>query len=285
MNIHRHPALSRHPEQQYLDILRTLLHTPPRDTRNDDATRSIFGARMEFDLAHGFPLLTTKKVFWRGVVAELIWFLSGSTNAKVLEDQGIEIWRRWGNPETREMGPIYGKQMRRWWVDVEQDSSDDILIDQIANMLQGLRDDPHGRRHVMTLWNPADLKYMALPPCHGVAIQFYVENDGRLSLFMHQRSADTFLGVPFNIASYSLLLTMFAAVLERQPGRFIWSGGDVHLYGNHVEQAEQQVLRDPRPFPTIAVSGQHRDLDNWTMGDITLIDYDPWPKLPADVSA
>lgn len=277
MTITLHPALF-HPEQQYLDLLRTLLTAPERNTRNDSGTRSIFGARMEFDLADGFPLLTTKKVFWRGVVAELIWFLSGSTNAKDLEDQGVNIWKQWG-PESRDLGPIYGAQMRDYY------GRNSNQVDQIANMLQGLRDDPYGRRHVMTLWNPADLPDMALPPCHGIAIQFYVEADGRLSLFMHQRSADTFLGVPFNIASYALLLRMFSAVLKRPAGRFIWSGGDVHLYGNHVEQAREQIGRMPRPFPKLGVSLRHEDMDSWQMGDIHLEHYDPHPPIAAEVSA
>lgn len=471
-------TIPRHPEHQYLDLLRELLDAPGRETRNDTATRSVFGRQMRFDLARGFPLLTTKKLPFRVIAAELLWFLSGSTNAKVLEDQGINIWKQWkrpynldrkielvdvrprsyvsyhgdfrttglgGNkgderyelsqlwvrmmrrcydrthhryrfygakgvsvakdwhdPQTfvrdarklphweykkenwtdfdldkdyygsnqygpttcawlredencqyttaavpivitrpdgqtsfhlsihdavrktgwassslrrylkdgplssykqgnkvyenwsahevtfgeklprfalildREMGPIYGKQMRG-------DGSPGA-IDQIALMLQGLRDDPHGRRHVMTLWNPADLPDMALPPCHGIAIQFYVGADERLSLFMHQRSADAFLGLPFNIASYAMLLLMFARALDRHPGEFIWSGGDCHLYANHIEQARQQVLREPRPLPTLDVA-RRGDLDTWTLGDFSLRDYAPWPHIVAEVSA
>lgn len=285
MSVVDHPALCAHPEQQYLDLLRELIAAPARETRNDTATHSVFGRTMRFDLADGFPLLTTKRVFWRGVVAELIWFLSGSTNAKVLEDQGIEIWKAWGNPETREMGPIYGKQMRAWWSDYSQDDFADIMIDQVANILQGLRDDPYGRRHVMTLWNPADLKRMALPPCHGIAIQFYVGADERLSLFMHQRSGDVFLGVPFNIASYALLLTMFASVSGREPGEFVHSIGDAHLYSNHIAQAREQVSRAPRPFPTLDVVQRHTDMDHWRASDIELFGYDPHPAIAAEVSA
>jgi len=277
-----------HPENQYLDLLRELIDAPARQTRNDTATRSVFGRQMRFDMADGFPLLTTKKVFWRGVVAELLWFLSGSTNAKVLEDQGVEIWREWGDPVTREMGPIYGKQFRA--CDASQDDGcggcyPNEPIDQVANVLQGLRDDPYGRRHVMTLWNPADLPDMALPPCHGIAIQFYVGADERLSLFMHQRSGDAFLGIPFNIASYALLLTMFAAVLNREPGEFVHSIGDVHLYGNHIEQAREQVGRAPRPFPTLNVMSFRDDIDSWTADDFILSGYDPHPAIKAEVSA
>lgn len=287
MNLANRPALSAHPEQQYLDLLRELISAPARQTRNDTATHSVFGRQMRFDLADGFPLLTTKKVFWRGVVAELLWFLSGSTNARVLEDAGVNIWREWGHPVTREMGPIYGAQMRRWdqgdtWADGLGYISEPI--DQVANVLQGLRDDPYGRRHVMTLWNPADLPDMALPPCHGIAIQFYVGADERLSLFMHQRSGDAFLGIPFNIASYALLLEMFAAVLGRLPGELVHSIGDAHLYSNHVTQAHEQVSRAPRPFPKISVNQLHRDMDHWKTGDVTLVGYDPHPAIAAEVS-
>ena len=286
MSVADHPALCAHPEQQYLDLLRELIAAPARETRNDTATHSVFGRTMRFDLADGFPLLTTKRVFWRGVVAELIWFISGSTNAKVLEDAGIEIWRNWGCPETREMGPIYGHQLRRWTNRPDGSSMfPEYGIDQVDHILQGLRDDPFGRRHVMTLWNPADLPDMALPPCHGIAIQFYVGADERLSLFMHQRSGDVFLGVPFNIASYALLLTMFASVLGREPGEFVHSIGDAHLYSNHIEQAREQVSRSPRPFPTLDVVQRHTDMDHWRSEDFFMRGYDPHPAIAAEVSA
>lgn len=281
-------TLPRHPEHQYLDLLRELLDAEPRATRNDTATRSLFGRQMRFDLGkHGFPLLTTKRVFWKGVVAELLWMLSGSTNVRPLQDQGVSIWDEWADLETGDLGPIYGYQMRQW-TGVVQDSEgcvEDVrVIDQVADVLKSLRTDPHGRRHVMTLWNPGDLPDMALPPCHGVAIQFYVGDDERLSLAMYQRSADAFLGLPFNIASYALLLEMFAAVLDRQPGEFVWMGGDVHLYGNHVEQAQQQVLREPRSLPRLRVLPRP-DMDTWQSSDIRLDAYDPWPAIPAEVSA
>lgn len=297
MRPHDRFNINRHPEHQYLDLLRELIDAPPRQTRNDTATRSIFGRQMRFDLEKGFPLLTTKRVPFRLIALELLWFLSGSTNAKWLEDQGVNIWKEWGDPETREMGPIYGKQMRAWDDSRRahhqhgdcDDPEDRIVfekIDQIARVLQGLRDDPRGRRHVLTLWNPADLPDMALPPCHGIAIQFYVGADERLSLFMHQRSGDAFLGVPFNIASYALLLEMFANVLGRRPGEFVHSIGDLHLYGNHVEQAQQQVLREPRRLPTLECRpAWHNDLNGWELSDFILDDYDPWPKIPGEVSA
>lgn len=272
----------RHPEFQYLDILTKLINSPVRETRNDTETRSFFGASMEFDMADGFPLLTTKRVPFKAVALELDWFLSGNTNARWLEDRGVTIWNEWGDPVTREMGPIYGKQMREWEAHPDNPLMD---IDQVANLLKSLRSDPYDRRHVMTLWNPADLKLMALPPCHGIAIQFYVENDGRLSLFMHQRSADAFLGLPFNIASYSLMLHYFAHVLDRDPGRFLWSGGDVHLYGNHFSQAIEQLSRTPKTFPQVNIISPVDALPSYDNGDVFLVDYDPHPTIKADVSA
>lgn len=276
--MYRHTALSVHPEHQYLDLLRDLLWAPPRQTRNDNDTRSLLGRQMVFDMAHGFPLLTTKKLPFRVIAAELLWFLSGSTNVRPLQKQGVGIWDEWADPETGELGPVYGYQWRRGF---EDDSGNGV--DQVANVLQSLRDDPHGRRHIVSAWNPADVPAMALPPCH-VLFQFYVENDGRLSLRLDQRSADVFLGLPFNIASYSLLLCMTAHVLGRAPGRFIWQGGDVHLYGNHVEPALAQVDRAPRPFPYLVTSGNHADLDDWSLDDLAVHDYDPHPHIAAAVS-
>lgn len=278
-----------HPEGQYLRLLETLLRSPERPDRTGTGTRSIFGRQMTFNLANGFPLLTTKKLPFKVIAGELLWMLSGSTNVRPLQAQGITIWDEWASPGLGELGPVYGKQFRRW----EQfdphvgDGLADIMepIDQIAGVLQNLRDDPYGRRHVMTLWNPADVPAMALPPCHGIAIQFYVESDGRLSLFMHQRSADAFLGLPFNIASYALLLTMFADMLGRSPGRFIWSGGDVHLYRNHVEQAALQITRAPRPFPSLSITAKHDSMDDgWNVGDFMLRGYEPWPHIAGEVA-
>ena len=290
MRLANHPALSKHQEHQYLDLLRDLLDAPTRDTRNDEGTRSLFGRQMRFDMSRGFPLLTTKKLPFRVIAGELIWFLSGSTNVRPLHEQGIKIWNEWAD-ENGDLGPVYGEQFRgqlgcrREPHDVTKDGRyNPLRTDQVAQMLRGLHHDPYGRRHVMTLWNAGQIDQMALPPCHGIAIQFYVETDGRLSLFMHQRSADAFLGLPFNIASYALLLTMFARALDREPGEFVWSGGDVHLYANHVEQARQQILREPRPLPWLSVANRN-SLDDWTLGDFTVSDYRPWPHIAAEVSA
>lgn len=285
--IHRHRALSSHPEQQYLDLLETLLAAPERPDRTGTGTRGIFDYRMEFDIGrHGFPLLTTKKLPFRVIAAEVLWFLSGATNVRPLQEQGVRIWDEWAD-EAGELGPVYGAQWRTWTAIAPKthpcwEPGDVVIIDQIANVLASLRDDPYGRRHIVSAWNPVDVPNMALPPCHCL-FQFYVEADGRLSLKMYQRSADVFLGVPFNIASYALLLCMFARALGRQVGRFIWDGGDVHLYLNHVEQAQVQILRDPRPFPDVVLAARD-DLDSWTLGDFTLRDYDPWPHIAGEVS-
>lgn len=265
-----------HPETQYLNILSRALGSPERDTRNDNGSRSFFGASMEFDMADGFPLLTTKRVPFRHVALELDWFLSGNTNAKWLEDRGVNIWRQWGCPETREMGPIYGAQFRGV-------SGFCNRIDQLQEIIEGIRSEPYGRRHVMTLWSPFDLPDMALPPCHGIAIQFYVEHDGRLSLSMYQRSADVFLGLPFNIASYSLMLHYVAHAVGRVAGRFLWFGGDVHLYSNHVGAAIEQLSRNPMPLPEISIDGPF-DLVP-TYENVKLIGYESHSTIKAEVSA
>lgn len=280
MTPYRHPPRAAHPEQQYLDLLRDLLDAPARPTRNDTGSRSMFGRQMVFDLANGFPLLTTKKLPFSVILKELLWFLSGSTNVRPLQEQGVTIWDEWADADG-ELGPVYGKQWRGWWSGVGEDDQD-VFVDQIAVALQSLRSDPHGRRHIVTAWNPTDVPKMALPPCHAF-MQFYVEADGRLSLQMYQRSADVFLGVPFNIASYALLLTMFASALDRAPGRFIWTAGDVHLYSNHEQAAMQQLIREPRCFPALFIT-RRDDMDHWQLSDFTLSDYAPWPHIPAEVS-
>lgn len=276
-----------HPEYQYLNILSRALGSPERDTRNDNGSRSFFGASMEFDMADGFPLLTTKRVPFRHVALELDWFLSGNTNARWLEDRGVNIWREWGDPVTREMGPIYGAQFRNQ-AGVLHDSMDKwgentVRTDQVDEILYELRRDPYGRRHIISLWNTAQINDMALPPCHGIAIQFYVEHDGRLSLSMYQRSADVFLGLPFNIASYSLMLHYVAKAVGREPGRFLWFGGDVHLYSNHLDAAIEQLSRFPRQFPQISIDGEF-DLVP-TYENVSLSGYDPHPTIKAEVSA
>ena len=250
---------------------------------------------MRFDIGRdGFPLLTTKRVFWRGVAEELLWFISGSTNARDLEDKGIEIWREWGDPETRELGPIYGKQLREF-TGVSRETigygegtfTGEFLfvVDQLQDTINQIKADPYSRRHVITLWNPAQIEEMALPPCHGNIIQFYVDADERLNLFMHQRSGDMFLGVPFNIASYSLLLSMVAHVVGREPGEFIHSIGDVHLYSNHIEQALEQLEREPKELPTLVLQGPKDTIDGWNLDLISLIGYDPHPPIKAEVTA
>jgi thymidylate synthase len=278
-----------HPEHQYLELLGDLLAAPARPDRTGTGTRSIFGRRMEFDLGRGFPMLTTKKLPFRVIALELLWLLSGSTNARDLQKDGVTIWDEWATA-AGDLGPVYGKQWRSWsqfkpysrggrkveWLNVD-------AIDQIAQVLEGLRNDPYGRRHIVTAWNPADIPDMALPPCH-CFFQFYVEADGRLSCQLYQRSADAFLGLPFNIASYSLLTMMFARALGRPPGRFVWTGGDVHLYSNHEAQARLQMTRTPRPFPTLSMA--HRDdMDTWQLGDFLLLGYQPDAHIPAAVSA
>lgn len=279
----------KHAERQYLNILQRTLDAPRRDTRNDSGSRSFFGASMEFDMADGFPLLTTKKVPFRHVALELDWFLSGNTNAKWLEDRGVNIWRQWGNPVSREMGPIYGAQFRlQTAVDEQEDDYGEHYeysypIDVFSNLLHGLRVDPYGRRHVISLWQASELDQMALPPCHGIAIQFYVEHDGRLSLSMYQRSADVFLGLPFNIASYSLMLHYVAKAVDRVAGRFLWFGGDVHLYSNHVEAAKEQLSREPKAFPELTISGEF-DLVP-VFKNCAIAGYDPHPTIKAEVSA
>jgi len=268
-------------ERQYLDILERALKSPARETRNDKGSRSFFGASMEFDMADGFPLLTTKRVPFKAVALELDWFLSGNTNAKWLEDRGVNIWREWGDPETREMGPIYGAQFRSLnGVDVE---GEHVIHDPFWSLVRRIQNDPYGRRHVISLWNASQINDMALPPCHGIAIQFYVEHDGRLSLSMYQRSADVFLGLPFNIASYSLMLHYVAHAVGRVAGRFLWFGGDVHLYSNHIGAAIEQLSRNPRPFPQISIDGEF-DLVP-TYENVSLSGYDPHPTIKAEVSA
>lgn len=271
--------LAPHPELQYLELLSDLLQAPARPDRTGTGTRSLFGRRMEFDLAEGFPLFTTKQLPKKPIVLELLWFLSGSTDAGWLEERGVNIWREWGDPVTRDMGPIYGKQWRSWA------TPDGRSLDQITGVLHSLKADPHGRRHIVSAWNPADLDAMALPPCH-VMFQFYVEADGRLSCQLYQRSADAFLGLPFNVASYALLLSMFSRVLNREPGRLVWVGGDVHLYRNHEEQAVVQMARRPRPFPTLSMTGAPMEsLEGWGLHDFRFVAYQPHPHIAAEVSA
>lgn len=265
--------------KQYLDLLSKLLEQPfGRPDRTGTGTRSIFGHQMRFDLQEGFPLVTTKKVHFKSVVGELLWMLSGSTNANELRDKyGVTIWDEWANGNG-ELGPIYGFQWRSWW-----DALSGSFIDQIESVIYSIQKDPYSRRHIVSAWNVADIPQMSLAPCH-VLFQFYVSQDRKLSCHLYQRSADAFLGLPFNIASYALLTHMVAQQCRLSVGEFIWSGGDVHLYDNHVEQAREQLTRDPKPLPSIGLSLRAADLFDYAPEDISLFCYDPHGAIAAPVA-
>lgn len=262
--------------QQYLDLMRHVLdHGASKTDRTGTGTLSVFGWQMRFHLGDGFPLLTTKKLHTRSIIHELLWFLRGDTNIAYLKEQGVSIWNEWAD-EAGELGPVYGKQWRRW------ETADGRRVDQIAQLIDGLKRNPDSRRHIVSAWNPGDVDRMALPPCHAL-FQFYVAN-GRLSCQLYQRSADIFLGVPFNIASYALLTLMVAQVCDLTPGDFIWTGGDCHLYLNHLEQAREQLSREPRPLPTMHLNPAVRDLFAFRFEDFTLEDYAPHPHIKAPVA-
>ncbi len=261
--------------RQYLDLMQTILDTgADKSDRTGTGTRSIFGAQMRFDLAAGFPLLTTKKLHLRSIIHELLWFLSGDTNIRYLKDNGVSIWDEWADA-SGELGPVYGHQWRSW------PTPDGGHIDQISEVLASLKNNPDSRRHIVCAWNVADVPNMALPPCH-LLFQFYVAN-GRLSCQLYQRSCDFFLGVPFNIASYALLTHMFAQQCGYAPGDFVWTGGDVHLYSNHLEQAREQLGRQPRPLPRLELR-QAPSLFEYRFEDVAILDYDPHPHIKAPVA-
>ncbi len=262
--------------QQYLHLLKHILTNGTRkDDRTGTGTLSVFGYQMRFDLQQGFPLLTTKKLHLKSIVHELLWFLSGSTNIAPLKANGVSIWDEWADAHG-ELGPVYGHQWRSWPM------PDGGHIDQIAQVVQSLRHNPDSRRHVVSAWNVADIDRMALPPCH-MMFQFYVAN-GRLSCQLYQRSADTFLGVPFNIASYALLTMMMAQVCNLQPGEFIHTLGDAHIYLNHIEQAQLQLSREPRPLPTMRINPSVNDIFGFAYSDFELADYNPHPHIKAEVA-
>ena len=262
--------------QQYLSLLEEVRYEGTlKEDRTGVGTYSLFGRQLRFDLDRGFPLLTTKKVHLRSVVHELLWFLAGDSNVRYLQDNGVSIWDAWADPGSGDLGPIYGVQWRSWT------GADGRTIDQLSDVVDRIRTDPDCRRLVVSAWNVSDLPEMALPPCH-VLFQFYVSN-GRLSLQLYQRSADIFLGVPFNIASYSLLLMMVARVTGLRPGEFVHTFGDVHLYRNHVEQADAQLLRRPRPLPSLILP-ERKDLFSYRYEDIRVSGYDPHPAIPAPVA-
>jgi len=263
-------------EQQYLDLLAELLeHGARKPDRTGTGTLSVFGRQMRFALHESFPLLTTKKLHLKSIIYELLWFLRGDTNVKWLQERGVTIWDEWADARG-ELGPVYGYQWRHWR------APDGREIDQIAQLLDSIRANPDSRRHIVTAWNPADVGRMALPPCHAL-FQFYVA-DGRLSCQMYQRSADVFLGVPFNIASYSLLTLMIAQVTNLAAGEFVLTLGDAHLYVNHLEQARAQLARAPRPFPRMRLDPSVRDLFAFGYQDFALEGYDPHPAIKAPIA-
>lgn len=262
--------------QQYLDLLRRVRTDGiMRGDRTGTGTQSVFGHQMRFDLSQGFPCLTTKKLHLKSIIHELLWFLTGDTNIKYLKDHGVSIWDEWAD-ENGELGPVYGHQWRSW------PAPDGGTIDQIANILKSIRDNPNSRRHIVSAWNVAEVDHMALPPCHCL-FQFYVA-DGRLSCQLYQRSCDIFLGVPFNIASYALLTMMVAQVSGLKPGDFVHTLGDAHLYVNHLDQADEQLTRDPRPLPTMWINPAVTDLFAFTFEDFELRGYDPHPHIKAPIA-
>lgn len=262
--------------QQYLDLMKHVLETGvQKGDRTGTGTRSVFGHQMRFDLEKGFPAVTTKKLHLRSIIVELLWFLRGDTNVAYLRDNKVSIWDEWAD-ENGDLGPVYGYQWRSW-PDPKGGS-----IDQIEKLLESLKNNPNSRRHMVTAWNPADVDSMALPPCHCL-FQFYVA-DGKLSCQLYQRSADIFLGVPFNIASYALLTLMVAQVTGYKPGEFIHTFGDAHLYSNHIEQAEKQLSRAPKSLPVMRINPDVIDLFAFEFADFTLEEYDPHPHISAPVA-
>ena len=262
--------------KQYLDLLdRILTEGVKKEDRTGTGTISVFGNQMRFNLEDGFPLLTTKKLHLKSIIYELLWFLRGDTNIKYLKDHGVSIWDEWAD-ENGELGPVYGHQWRSW------PDENGGTIDQIQNVVNQIKNNPDSRRMIVSAWNVAEVERMALPPCHTM-FQFYVAN-GRLSLQLYQRSADTFLGVPFNIASYALLLQMMAQVTGLKAGDFIHTTGDTHLYLNHLDQAKLQLTRTPRPLPRMIINPDVKDIFDFKYEDFQLEGYDPWPHIKAAVS-
>lgn len=262
--------------RQYLDLLQHILdHGTEKSDRTGTGTKSVFGYQMRFNLSEGFPLLTTKKLHLKSIIHELLWFLAGDTNVKYLQDNGVRIWNEWADPDG-DLGHIYGYQWRSW------PDYNGGHVDQIKQILDQLRNDPDSRRIIVSAWNVADIPNMNLPPCHAL-FQFYVA-DGRVSLQLYQRSADCFLGVPFNIASYALLLMMVAQVTGLKPGEFVHTLGDAHIYSNHIEQARLQLTREPRPLPKMTLNPDVKDLFDFKYEDFVLSDYNPHPHIAAKVS-
>ena len=269
--------------KQYLDLLQHVLdHGVHKDDRTGTGTRSVFGYQMRFDLAAGFPLLTTKKVFTRGVFGELLWFLKGSTNIEWLSEHNIHIWDEWASPQG-DLGPIYGYQWRSW------PTPDGGHVDQISQVIEDIKKNPNSRRHIVSAWNVADIPQMALPPCHAL-FQFYVAppqaegERGKLSCQLYQRSADLFLGVPFNIASYAALTHMIAQACDLDVGDFVHTLGDAHIYDNHIDQVHEQLARKPRDLPKLWLNPEVRDIFDFTLDDIKVTDYHPHPAIKAPIA-
>jgi len=262
--------------KQYHDLLQHLLDNGvKKEDRTGTGTYSVFGHQMRFNLTEGFPLMTTKKLHTRSIFHELLWFLKGDTNIAYLKENGVSIWDEWAD-ENGNLGPVYGYQWRSW------PNPDGTSTDQIVNLVNGLKNNPNSRRHIVSAWNPSFIEEMALPPCHCL-FQFYVA-EGKLSCQLYQRSCDTFLGVPFNIASYALLVHMIAQVCDLEVGDFVWTGGDVHLYTNHVDQAKLQLTREHRTLPTLKLNPNVKDLFAFTIDDISIENYDPHPHIKAAVA-
>jgi thymidylate synthase len=260
----------------YLDLMRHVLeHGAKKTDRTGTGTLSVFGHQMRFDLGKGFPVVTTKKLHLKSIIHELLWFLSGDTNIRYLRENGVSIWDEWADAEGN-LGPVYGFQWRSW------PTPDGRHLDQITDLIKQIRTSPDSRRLIVSAWNVADIPRMALAPCHAL-FQFYVA-DGKLSCQLYQRSADIFLGVPFNIASYALLTMMIAQVCDLEPGEFIWTGGDCHLYLNHLDQTREQLSRSPRPLPTMWINPAVRDIFTFRFEDFRLDGYDPWPAIKAPIA-
>ena len=262
--------------KQYLDLMDEILRNGARKSdRTGTGTLSVFGRQLRFDLAEGFPLVTTKKLHLRSIIYELLWFLNGETNVKYLNDNGVSIWNEWAD-ENGELGPVYGHQWRSW------PAPDGRQIDQITQVINQIKSKPDSRRHIVTAWNPAEVDKMALPPCHAL-FQFYVA-DGKLSCQLYQRSADYFLGVPFNIASYALMTQMFAQQCDLLPGEFVWTGGDVHIYTNHIEQANLQLTRQPYPVPQLNIKRRPPSIFDYQFEDFEIVNYQSHPSIKAPIA-
>ncbi len=265
-----------HDEYQYLDMIKHVLENgTDKGDRTGTGTRSVFGYQMRFDLSKGFPMLTTKKLHLKSIIHELLWFLQGDTNIRYLKENGVRIWDEWAD-ENGDLGPVYGKQWRSW------DVGNGETIDQITQLIDQIKTNPNSRRLLVSAWNIADVQDMALPPCHCL-FQFYVA-DGKLSCQLYQRSADIFLGVPFNIASYALLTYMIAQVCDLEVGDFIHSFGDAHIYDNHMEQVKTQIMREPFPFPTLKINPEIKDIFGFTFDDFEIADYQAHPHIKGKVA-